>query len=252
MRRPDRQQALGLKPSRILHRPPESTMKASTLYQLLAYVIGEKETCDVLRHVKIPAAILARPARGDVDRTSISWALSLVLFRDLLRQAQSARRYVYEKKRAGEQLMLWRGAARAMKLACMEQLPAGEPAVRPRLVPFGYVLADEYPMPSLDMVTSAYHHIGYPAHIAQFTISEILPETFPDAHQNRGASVFSQSRDSVSALLAAQLDKLESAHALPFHDATDVVLKVARRFNWRHDVPSNGGRATTSNSHRAH
>ena len=212
-------------------------MKASAVFQLLTYVVGEEDAIDVMAHVAVDGALLDKPVRGLADRATIAQTLALVLFHDLLRRVPAAKRYVHEFKPMHEKLVLDHGAVRTVKLQGMGALPCGEAAVTRLLKPLGYAFAAEYPLPALRMTGRSYRHMDFPEQIPQFFVSEILPELFSAPFQTAVANTFASSHDPVSEKLQSQLDALESRGVLEFHDAADVVLRVARCFDRQHELP---------------
>ncbi|ALL68404.1 Protein of unknown function (DUF1338) [Paraburkholderia caribensis MBA4] len=212
-------------------------MKTSAVYRLLAYVLGNEEADEVFRHVMVDNALLGASFRGKVGRAAIAQALSLSLFHDLIRRVPSARRYVYEARTPREKLVLDHGSVRTVNLEGMGALPAGHRAIHRLIVPLGYEIADEYPMPWIHMVGRSYRHIDHPETIPQFFVSEISTSRFPDDVQHRITETFSESRDPLTPKLVSHLAKLEACGSLSFRDAADVVLRVARCFDRQHDLP---------------
>ncbi|MGZ9709687.1 2-oxoadipate dioxygenase/decarboxylase family protein [Glaciimonas sp. GNP009] len=212
-------------------------MESSAVFQLLSYIIDEGDAKDVLNHVYVIPTLTNRPALGTVDRASIAQTLALVLFHDLLRRVPAAKRYVYEFKSEDTKIVLDHGAARTVLIDGIDGFPSGEAALTRLLIPLGYQLNGEYPLPRLKMMGRSYAHQDFPEDIPQFFISEIFTDQLSDECQQAVYRTIATSRDPVTSALQGTLDRLERDMSLPFHDAANVVLGIAACFGRQHELP---------------
>lgn len=174
-----------------------------------------------------------------VDGVTLTAALNILLFQDLLDRVPSAAAYVVEQRALGKRICFDHGALRTVRFALgpTGELPAGEAAFTRILHPLGYELAGVYPLPKLRMTGRAYAHARLPDALPQFFVSELHVDAFDEEFRVAAETVFGTSRDPIGPGTKAALAQLTAGEPLPLDTAKTVLVDLFGAFNRQHEIP---------------
>jgi hypothetical protein len=216
--------------------PSLSNYSNSALHALLVSQV-DRERADLLgTWLDIHPDFLATHAM--VSRAIIAQAMNMLLFSDLVERYPLGKTYVLEKVSAGQKALFDHGALRTVAIAQNGDLPVGITAFTRILEPLGFYINGHYPLERLKMTGRSLTHRDYPAHIAQFFVSELHPERFSEQFQATVAQVTATSRDPLSARAKTLLGKLAKDQALPFAEAAQLLPEIVQAFERQHAMPS--------------
>lgn len=207
----------------------------STLYLLLDSVIGKVRTERLLSTLQVLPELLM-PGQS-VSRAVVAEALNLLLFEDLVRRVPAAATYVERCLQNGETIFHDHGAVRTVALDGMGALPSGQEAIVRILRPLGYVLQGTYPLERLRMTGRSYAQQDHPESIAQFFISELHVDRFPEDFSVAVRNVTSASRDPLTPQAASLLSSLAGSGSLSAEDAAALLPALVACFERQHPVP---------------
>jgi hypothetical protein len=208
------------------------------LDSLLATCLGVSEIAALRAQVEMPAVAVTRDAdgAGRVSRATLSLAVTMILFHDLVRRVPAARAYIAEDVVAhGQRVVFDHGAIRTV-LWPTGELPQGEAAFARLLEPLGYRLREVYPLPRLRMTGRSWCHVDEPEALAQFFVSELHPERFSPAFQDTVTRVLASSRDPLSARDVDDLAALRAERSLPEAKAIRLLPALVKCFDRQHGV----------------
>lgn len=186
--------------------------------------------------VAIPPALEAGD-NENVSRAQLAFALSLLLFDELLDNVPDALLYAEDQLAKGEHILLDHGALRTVAVS-MQKLPSGQQAFARILEPLGYQMVGTYPLDKLKMCGFVYCHQDDPENIAQYFVSELYPERFSDDFQDTVRSLVETSRDPLSDPDKGLLSKLSTIGHLSLEEGTRLLPVLASCFARQHDNPS--------------
>lgn len=207
----------------------------SHLSTLTSVALGEAASGRLLGLLDIRPELLASDG-PDVPRAVLAKALSMVLFQRLLEEVPEGARYVAEQSQSAK-LVFDHGALRTVDMA-LGELPGGTAAFGRILEPLGYAVAGIYPLDKLRMTGRAYAHRDFPEDIAQYFVSEIHPDRFPEPVQQAASRIFGNSRDPLTPWAKQALDRLASRRSLPLGEAVELLPTLAACFDRQHPVPA--------------
>ncbi len=209
----------------------------STLRQLLLACCSAEECAATWRAVHVAPAVLDQAGHG-VSRAVLAQALSLLLFRELLRQTPTGSRYVEDCVSSGRRVVFDHGAVRTVDLSGMGDLPGGVQAITRVLIPLGYRLGEVYPLDKLRMTGRSYTHSDFPEELPQFFVSELHPHRFSPEFQSAVARVTATSRDPLTAEARKDLHELDVRGVLAFDRAKALLPVLLSCFQRQHAIPS--------------
>lgn len=206
------------------------------LSALLEDVLGSARARRVLATLEVPAA-LAGGSDQRYDRSQLAFALTVVLFDDVLRRVPMADAYAGDARRDSRRLRFDHGALRTVA-APSGELPPGRYAIARILEPLGFDQRGVYPLDRLGMTGFAYAHDDLPQDVPQFFVSELHPERFSAEFQATVHRVIGQSVDPLPAWAQTYLDELVEVGYLPRQSAARVLPVLAACFDRHHGEPS--------------
>jgi hypothetical protein len=209
--------------------------RGTNLGMLLEDCLGAGAVEELAAAVVIPGGLKVSPGET-VSRAELAFALNLMLFRDLLERAPSARAYVLGVREGGGKVFLDHGALRTVLAPC-GALPPGEASITRILEPLGYLQAETYPLDRLSMTGRAYRHRDLPEEVPQFFLSEFHPEGFSEAFRAAASRVLATSREPLAASAMERLRRLASEGALPHDEAGPLLSELAACFGRQHEAP---------------
>lgn len=204
----------------------------SGLYRLVRAQTDADAASTLLRLLDIDEQLI-RPIGPQVSRAELAFAVSVILYDDLCRRVPEARDYTHEVIQNGTRVVLDHGALRTVAWPS-GALPPGEAAITRILKPLGYVLADIYPLPRLNMTGRAWQHAEHPETIAQYFVSELHPEPFSPAFQCAVTRVLAESIDPLGPQELSRLQRLERDGGLNWPDALTLLPKIIACFGRQH------------------
>ncbi len=204
------------------------------LFALVQDVSGAEDAVWLFDRLHIPAAL--RDWDGEaVPRVSLAMALNLLLYRDLVASVPAAQEYVALAEEDGRTITFDHGALRTIKF------DAGTPtdghlAFDRFLVPLGYAVAADYPLPRLKMTGRAYCHLDAAEDVPQFFVSELHVDQFSADFAKAAHRVFDSWADPLDAAAMARLEILAAEQTLPRADAVALLPVLRGAFSRRHAV----------------
>jgi hypothetical protein len=211
------------------------------LKTLLDSLVGPARAARLLSALVIHPSLLVPSESGSSQRASravIAQALNMLLFEDLIARVPAAAAYVERALAAGETIVHDHGAVRTVDLDGMGSLPRGREAIVRILEPLGYRLRGTYPLERLRMTGRSYAQDDLPENLAQFFISELHVDRFPDDFAQAVRRVTSESRDPLTAEASALLVRLAEHGWLSFAEAQALLPMLAACFDRQHPIPS--------------
>ena len=209
---------------------------ACALFALVRDVSGAEDAAWLFDRLAI-----AEPLRewdGDgVPRASLAMALNLLLYRDLVQSVPAAQDYVALAAGEGRKITFDHGALRTI-LFGDGSATDGHLAFDRFLLPFGYAVADDYPLPRLKMTGRAYCHLDAAEDVPQFFVSELHVDQFSDPFADAAHRVFDSWADPLDAATIMRLEALAMDKALPHGDAVALLPILRGAFSRRHAVPA--------------
>jgi Domain of unknown function (DUF1338) len=206
------------------------------LFALVQDVSGSDDAAWLFDRLHIPAALCDWDGEV-VPRASLSMALNLLLYRDLVRSVPAAQDYVALAAREGRRITFDHGALRTIMFD--DGAPTdGHLAFDRFLVPLGYAVAADYPLPRLKMMGRAYCHLDAAEDVPQFFVSELHVNAFSAEFADAAHHVFDSWADPLDAATTAQLEQLAAEKALPRADAAALLPALRGAFSRRHKVPT--------------
>ncbi|VVE23056.1 DUF1338 family protein [Pandoraea anhela] len=217
----------------------DQTLTSSAVFQLLVYALGDAEAIDLISNVDVSAPLLVSAAKGHVDRSIVAQAVALIQFHDFLRRAPTARNFLVEVKPASVRIALERCDLYTVSgQACGEY---GDVAhMIPRiLTSLGFVVDWEGWGGDAGFRICRYRHADYPDDVPKMIVHDIQLDRLPSHIREplAGVTVPSVNPLAQAVSASAQLGELEHGKPLNFHDASDLVLKIARCFERLHGIP---------------
>ena len=213
-----------------------SIAEATSLESLLLASLGADRTSRLFATLVIPPALLVETPR--VSRAMLAQALNMLLFEDLIDRVPAAHTYVDRCVEAGETIFHDHGAVRTVDLSGMGALPRGQEAIVRLLGPLGYVLRGTYPLDRLRMTGRSYAQAEYSEAIAQFFISELHVDRFPEDFAQSVRNVTSASQDPLTPAAAELLARLDSENSLSFEQASCLLPVLVSCFGRQHPDPA--------------
>ena len=154
-----------------------------TLQSLLTPTIGVSRTERLLRILEIPSALLEEDAAA-ASRALIAQALNMLLFDDLIARVPAARPFMPPSccLASGDTIHPRpRSRTHGPDMEGMGALPRRRPSPSPGFSsPLGYALHGTYPLDRLKMTGRSYAQADLPEDIAQFFLSELHVDRFPE------------------------------------------------------------------------
>jgi PAS domain-containing protein len=212
------------------------TVHGLTLQRLLQDLLGGARAGALLERLEAPSD-LPPPAPGRVPRATLAFALTALLFEDVVRRVPLAAAYVEDLAAEGRRLVLDHGALRTVAARC-GALPAGRAAFARILEPLGFRVSATHDLQRISMTGFAYTHRDAPESVPQFFVSELHPERFDADFQAALARVVESSRDPLDPTARALLVRLSNEGALS-HDAAVALLPgLVACFDRQHSEPA--------------
>jgi Domain of unknown function (DUF1338) len=209
---------------------------SGALYALVQEVGGGEDAAWLFDRLHIAAAL--RDWDGDmIPRASVAMALNLLLYRDLVRSVPAAQDYVAIALAEGRKITFDHGALRTIKFADGTAVD-GHLAFDRFLVPLGYGVAANYPLPRLKMTGRAYCHLDHASEVPQFFVSELHVDQFSTAFADAAHRVFDSWTDPFDPATIRHLEFLAAENALPRTDATALLPILRAAFSRCHSVPT--------------
>jgi hypothetical protein len=211
-----------------------------TLIEVVRAAAGDPAATLVADAVAVHPLLAGTFDAPAVPRAVIAEALELVALARLLDRVPSAAAYVADRRAAGARLVLDHGAVRTVAWPTAGALPAGHEQVARFLEPLGYRCTNVYPLPRLRMTGRSYTHLDLPAHVGQWFVSELHPDTFSPAFQAAVERVLATSVDPLAEHphAAGWLAELGATGVLPFPAAAGLVEVLAGLLRRLHDLPA--------------
>ncbi|HEX2010068.1 MAG TPA: DUF1338 family protein [Roseateles sp.] len=204
------------------------------LFRLLSSLLGEAEAQNSFDQLHVVPALL-QPVGAQVSRAELAQALNMALFVDVMRRVPEGAAYVADNQRAGQALVFDHGALRTVAWPS-GALPPGEAAITRVLRPLGYAHAETYPLTKLKMTGRSWRHQDLPEDIAQFFVSELHPGQFSGEFQAAVSRVIGASRDPLSPIDLAALERLARDKALPWAEALPLLPHLLACFERQHPL----------------
>jgi hypothetical protein len=210
-----------------------------TLIELVRAAEGEGTAALIAQHVAVHPLLAGRFEPHVLPRAVIAEALNLVALARLVGEVPSAAAYLADRRAAGARIVLDHGAVRTVAWPTAGALPLGHEQVARFLEPLGYRCTNVYPLSRLRMTGRSYTHLDLPAHVGQWFVSELHPDTFSPAFQMAVERVLASSRDPLAEhpVAAAWLEELGAGGTLPFAAAAELVAVLAGALGRLHDPP---------------
>ena len=209
---------------------------SGALFALIQDVSGAENAVWLFDRLHIPAA-LCEWSEEAVPRASLAMALNLLLYRDLVSSVPAAQDYVALAEGEGRKITFDHGALRTIK--CDDGTPTdGHLAFDRFLVPLGYAVAADYPLPRLRMTGRAYCHLDAAENVPQFFVSELHVDQFSAAFTDAAHNVFDSWADPLDSATIARLEILAKEKALPHADAAALLPVMRGAFSRRHAAPT--------------
>lgn len=182
---------------------------------------------------------LSNVVGNELTRGQCAMVLTTCLFDKLLSDVPSGAAYVSDILSRGDKITFDHGAVRTISFGhrLTGSLPAGKGAIDRILIPLGYAVAGQYPLPELRMTGYAYAHLDHPENLPQFFVSELHVDRFNEKFGLAAERIFASSRDPLgeaAALLFAALQEKGSATISVVASALPQLLAAFAR---QHDVP---------------
>ncbi|MGI4815647.1 MAG: DUF1338 domain-containing protein [Janthinobacterium lividum] len=212
-------------------------MKNRNLMELLTRLMGVESAEHLLGAINFPS-ILSDCEPGKVTRAELAQAMNVGLFQNLLERSANGSKYTADTIAAGGAIYFDHGALRTVRWHQNGLLPSGEASFTRILRPLGFKLNGLYPLDKLGMTGRAYAHQDAPDEIAQFFVSELHPERFPDEFQQAVTRVVGQSKDPLTPAAVSQLWELERDGFLPLDIAHSLLPVLIGAFDRQHAVPT--------------
>ena len=210
--------------------------QAGALFALVQDVSGADDAAWLFDRLYI-AEPLRNWSGSAVPRASLAMALNLLLYRDLVQSVPAAQEYVALAEGERRAITFDHGALRTILFG--EGSPTdGHLAFDRFLVPLGYAVAADYPLPRLKMTGRAYCHLDAPEDVPQFFVSELHVDQFSADFANAAHRVFDSWADPLDAATMARLDTLVAEKTLPYAEAAALLPVLRGAFSRRHAVPS--------------
>ena len=206
------------------------------LAALLEDVLGSARARRVLATLEVPTELLGVTDQR-FDRSQLAFALTAVLFDDVLRRVPMADAYAGDARRQQRRLRFDHGALRTVA-APSGELPPGRYSISRILEPLGYEQRGIYPLERLGMTGFAYAHTDRPEQIPQFFVSELHPERFSTDFQRAVHRVVGQSADPLPMWAQSYLDELVEVGHLPRQAAARLLPMLAACFDRHHAEPA--------------
>lgn len=213
-----------------------SSRSMGSLQSLLQSVLGESRTSRLLPTLTVKPSLL-EPAEN-ASRAVVAQALNMLLFEDLINRVPAALLYVDRCVAGGDRILHDHGAVRTVDLAGMGALPQGRTAIVRILEPLGYELRGTYPLERLRMTGRSYAQADAPEDIAQFFISELHVDRFPEDFRAAVEHVTSSSQDPLTPEAAELLAQLARNGSLSFEQAAHLLPALVACFDRQHPVPT--------------
>ncbi len=172
------------------------------------------------------------------SRATISWALNVALFGDLLDRVPTGRAYVNDCVSRGRRVVFDHGALRTVALEGMGNLPAGEAAITRVLLPLGYRMNAVYPLDRLGMTGRAYTHEDHSEDLPQFFVSELHPERFSPQFRAAVRRVTASSADCLTDTDLRSLQVLRQQRSLDTTSANRLLRGLLACFRRQHMTPT--------------
>lgn len=211
-------------------------LHATGLAALLEDVLGSARARRVFSTLEVPTELLGVTDQR-FDRAQLAFALTAVLFDDVLRRVPMADAYAGDARREQRRLRFDHGALRTVA-APSGELPPGRFSIARILEPLGYEQRGVYPLDRLGMTGFAYAHAERPEQIPQFFVSELHPERFSEDFQQAVHRVVGQSADPLPMWAQTYLDELVEVGYLPRQAAARLLPMLAACFDRHHAEPS--------------
>lgn len=206
---------------------------SNKMKSLLLACLNTQQIDELFELLHVPSVLLESDTAA-VTRAQLAQAMNMILFRAVIQSVPSAYDYVYKDlRKKNQKVVLDHGAIRTV-LWPTAHLPMGDALFARVLVPLGYAVKNEYPLPRLKMIGRAYCHRDFPQDIAQFFVSELNPHAFSEKFQAAVTRVLSTSTDPLCARDLSDLAQLARNKVLPLHQAVRLLPALVQCFTRQH------------------
>lgn len=210
---------------------------ASAVASLLA-AWGGKPVADRLLGTLHVNETLLRSDPKVVTRAQLAQAMNMALFAQLIDRVPEGAAYVEDVRDLGRRVVFDHGAVRTVLFPQASSCAIGHKLFARILEPLGFVEAEHYPLDRLGMLGRAYTHLDFPEDIAQFFVSELIPERFSPAFQQTVTRVLSTTKDPLTSTAAESLARLAHNRVIPTHEAAELLPVLVACFGRHHEVPT--------------
>lgn len=212
----------------------------SMLKEILTGTLGEARTYSLLAVLDVPD-VLAEATGQSVPRALAAYALTAILFEDLLQRVPTGQAYVQDCRIKGQKVVFDHGAVRSIKFPQgfpVANVPNGQDVFLQVLTPLGFEKFGDYPLARLKMTGRAYGHPDLPESIPQFFVSELHVEQFSDAFQAAARSVMSKAEQPLTDAAKAVLAKYAKGEPVTVQELIQTLPSMADIFARWHANPT--------------
>ena len=210
------------------------------IFSILSAATNRHRAQRILQSLHVPDTInilSQTPHAQGIHRGVIAFALSALLYEDLLERVPNALKYAQEKVAQGQKIVLDHGALRTVFLEDMP-IPAGHFAFARILKPLGYEMRDRYPLEKLKMCGFVYCHQDYPVELSQYFVSELYPKSFSDDFIHITSELMMNCRDPLTPEAQNLLQTLEQNQRLPLSAVKTLIPSLLACFSRIHRLPT--------------